>query len=78
MRTPRRPIVIHPSITEDRVVAAAMRRMNSLDNPGFCIFCGAASHDCEPDMEKAKCESCGHNTRYGAEQLVIMNMYHKE
>jgi hypothetical protein len=32
---------IHKSITEDLVVDAVERHMTSLDNPGFCIACGA-------------------------------------
>lgn len=78
MRLPRKPTVLHPSITEDRVLAACMRRMNTLDNPGFCISCGAPQEGCDPDTEKARCETCNKMEVYGSDQLVIMGMYHKK
>lgn len=68
--------LIHKSVTEDRVIAASMRRMNSLDNPGICIACGEEQEGCEPDAERYTCESCGQKMVYGAEQLLIMGMYH--
>lgn len=32
---------LHRSITRARLIDAVRRRGNSLDNPGFCILCGA-------------------------------------
>ena len=62
---------MHPSITAERVVEACERHMTSLDNPGFCVVCGADAEGVEPDARKYKCESCGERGVYGAEELVI-------
>ena len=77
MLNPRRAQAIHKSITEDVVVGAAMRRMNSLDNPGFCLACGNEQDECEPDAARYECEACGERQVYGAEELVIRGYYHK-
>jgi len=64
---------IHPSITAD-VIIDAIERQKNLDNPGFCIACGAERDGCEPDARKYECESCGKRAVYGAEELLIMTM----
>lgn len=62
---------IHPDITEARVVAAVESQMFDLENPGFCISCGAEADDCEPDARRYKCESCGERDVYGAHEILI-------
>ena len=62
---------MHPTITEDRVMEAVEGKMTSLDNPGFCIACGADAEGVEPDARKYKCEACGAMGVYGAEELLI-------
>lgn len=62
---------VHPSITSAVVIEAVERHNTSLDNPGFCIKCGAEREGCEPDMEKRECESCGERAVYGAEELLL-------
>jgi hypothetical protein len=62
---------IHPSITLDRVTEAVEEAQTSLDNPGFCIACGADAEGCEPDMRGGECEGCGKPAVYGAEELLI-------
>ena len=69
-----RKMKIHKSITEDRIVEAVEAQMFGLDNPGFCIECGAEADGCEPDAEKYPCESCGEKKVYGAEQLLFMTV----
>lgn len=52
----------------DDVIAACERD----DNSGFCTACGAQADGVEPDARKYKCESCGANAVYGAEELLLM------
>ena len=62
---------MHKSITPKRIMEACERYQRSLDNPGFCITCGAEAEGVEPDAEKYTCEACGAPGVYGAEQLLI-------
>lgn len=62
---------VHPSVTADRVVAAVERSMTTLDDPGFCIACGAEADGVEPDARRYPCEACGAAAVYGAEELLI-------
>ena len=48
-----------------------MRRMQSLDNPGFCIACGNEAEGCEPDAREYECEACGESQVYGADELLL-------
>jgi Zn finger protein HypA/HybF involved in hydrogenase expression len=63
---------LHASITTDRVIEACERHLTTLDNPGFCLACGAEAEGVEPDAQRYMCESCGECQVYGAEELVIM------
>jgi hypothetical protein len=65
-------ILVHASVTADRVVELCERRMSSLDNPGLCIICGEEADGCEPDARNYECESCGAEQVFGAEELVLM------
>lgn len=64
----------HPSITADRLIDAAQRRLQSLDNPGFCVACGCEQGGCEPDARRYLCETCGQRQVYGADELLIMGV----
>lgn len=59
-------------VTLRRVEAAVKRSMAGLDNPGFCIKCGAEADGCEPDMRNGKCAVCGEFKVFGAEELLMM------
>lgn len=61
----------HPTITRERVEDAVERRMTSLDNPGFCLCCGAEADACEPDAEGYECEACGEPSVYGADEIFM-------
>jgi hypothetical protein len=63
---------IHPSLTIERVTQAVEDEMTSLDNPGFCIACGAEADGCEPDARKCRCEHCGERQVYGAAEVMFM------
>src|SRR3954468_18794616 len=60
---------IHSDLTLDRVTEAVERAHTSLEDPGFCIRCGAEAAGVEPDARKYDCESCGEPGVYGAEEL---------
>ncbi len=62
---------IHETVTLDRVTEAAERAHSSLDNPGFCIQCGADAEGVEPDARRCPCEACGQPGVYGAEELLL-------
>ena len=64
---------IHHSITIDRIISAIESALTSTDNPGFCIKCGDDADGVEPDARRYKCESCGANSVYGAEELLILH-----
>lgn len=64
-------MMMHPSLTLNRIMEACERRMTTLDNPGFCIKCGHEADGCEPDARKYKCESCGAKAVYGSDELLL-------
>lgn len=61
----------HPSITAERVMEAVEREMTTLDNPGFCVACGADADNCEPDARNDTCEECGEDKVFGAAELLL-------
>ena len=63
---------IHPSITLDRVTEVVESGMTSLENPGFCLACGADADGCEPDARGYECDECGAHKVYGAEEVLMM------
>lgn len=63
--------LVHESVTLDRVLEAVERRDASLDNPGFCLRCGADVDGVEPDARQYACEDCGERCVYGAEELLM-------
>ena len=67
---------IHESVTLDRVQEAVRDSLYDTSNPGFCIACGDDVEGVEPDAHQYKCECCDKNTVYGAEELLILEMYH--
>lgn len=63
---------VHASITPDRIMEAVERHNSSLDNPGFCLACGAEAEGVEPDARNYKCESCDASKVFGAEELLFI------
>jgi hypothetical protein len=61
----------HKSITAETVMEAVERSSRSLDNPGFCLACGAEIEGVEPDACGYDCEACGQPQVYGAEGLLL-------
>lgn len=62
----------HKSLTDDVIAEAVERGNTSLDNPGFCLICGAEQDGCEPDARNYECEACGAEAVYGAEELLMV------
>jgi hypothetical protein len=58
-------------ITVERVMEAVERSQTGLDNPGFCLACGAEVDGVEPDARGYECEVCGARKVYGAEELLL-------
>jgi hypothetical protein len=46
----------------------------TLDDPGFCIACGADAGGCEPDARCYECESCGEKQVYGLQELLLSGL----
>jgi hypothetical protein len=61
----------HKSLTDEAITDAVERRMSDLDNPGFCLICGAEADGCEPDAQNYQCESCGAEQVFGADELLL-------
>ena len=52
------------------------RAAQSEYSKGFCLACGKSQGGVEPDARKYKCECCGKEKVYGAEELMLMGLYH--
>jgi hypothetical protein len=52
-------------------IEQVMEAIESGDSMGFCLACGEEAYGVEPDARKYKCESCGQNKVYGAEEILI-------
>lgn len=46
------------------------------NDEGFCLACGETAYSVEPDARKYKCAACGALKVYGAQELLLMNLYH--
>lgn len=62
---------LHHSLTSVVIQDAVDRRFATVDNPGFCIGCGHEHDPVEPDARRYKCDKCGRNQVYGAEEILI-------
>ena len=67
---------VHPSITLARLDDALSRYDTTLDNPGFCLTCGADADNCEPDARRYTCEACENESVYGAQECLLAGFYH--
>jgi hypothetical protein len=52
-------------------MAAVTASRTRLDDPGFCICCGADVLGVEPDARGYECESCSEPGVYGAEERLL-------
>ena len=52
------------------------RIVNGSNTEGYCLACGRSAGGVEPDARKYTCESCGKPNVYGAEELLLLGIYH--
>ena len=64
--------VVHPDVTFSRLEEAILAG----ENTGYCIDCGAETDGVEPDAERYPCHECGATTVYGADQLILLELFH--
>ena len=64
--------IIHPSITQERVIDAVEAQMYGTANPGFCLACGADHDECEPDASGYTCYECDLPAVEGAQNVLMM------
>lgn len=57
------------------VIEAIEERDQCLSHPGFCLACGERAEGVEPDARRYECEICGEEQVYGAEEIVLKNMF---
>jgi len=43
---------------------------------GFCLECGFEQDGCEPDARNYKCEYCGADEVFGAEEILLNYEFH--
>ncbi|HEY6018434.1 MAG TPA: hypothetical protein VIY48_00585 [Candidatus Paceibacterota bacterium] len=60
------------SITFERVAKAC--QFGELDCPGFCLSCGEDIEGVEPDARYYRCEFCGEEMVFGAEECLLMGI----
>jgi predicted RNA-binding Zn-ribbon protein involved in translation (DUF1610 family) len=51
----------------DRIIEA----VEQSEDIGFCTGCGTEHESIEPDARHYKCEKCGQNKVFGAEELLL-------
>ena len=57
---------------QDWIIAA----VENDENAGFCLACGDECEGVEPDARRYECDACGAHKVYGAEELMIMGLFH--
>jgi Zn finger protein HypA/HybF involved in hydrogenase expression len=63
--------------TQYKPALSSLKRIIARDEyDGYCLACGKSQGGCEPDARKYVCESCGAAKVYGAEELLLMGLYH--
>ena len=65
------PLKLPPTLTMEHVYEAHHRRQTSLDDPGFCLSCGAEVSGVEPDACGYTCEACGEENVFGVEEIIL-------
>lgn len=64
-------------VKQYKPAANQLHRIVESDNDeGFCLACGEHQYGIEPDTRKGKCDACGAMKVYGAEELLLMGLFH--
>jgi hypothetical protein len=58
-------------VAEKVTMEQVLEAIESDDNLGFCLACGAEAYGVEPDARRNTCEACGALQVYGAEELLF-------
>lgn len=61
----------HATLDAERIMDAVARQMHAIDDPGFCLACGAENGGVEPDAHRYACEACGALAVIGASDLMM-------
>ena len=56
----------------ETAIALAGECLFGTSNDGVCLSCGSVQGGCEPDARNNKCEDCGKNRVFGAEEAVMV------
>ncbi len=64
-------MIIHRTITFERVRELAA----AADCLGACVGCGMTVDNVEPDTHEQLCEECELHAVYGAEELLLQELY---
>lgn len=65
-------LMLHESITIERVTKTLDEAEEYGDHPGFCTGCGDYNEGVDPDGRECECETCGELLVYGAQELLLM------
>ena len=57
-------------------MTACQETMKDEDDPGVCIACGAETGGVKPDAEAYACNECAKHTIDGAEQVILLGLFH--
>lgn len=70
-----KPYTARNGATQYKPSLAQVERMVE-SQQGWCLACGHKQAGVEPDARGYRCESCGANKVYGAEELALMGLVH--
>lgn len=68
--------VTKAGVTQYKQSIKSLGRASAIGTVGFCLACGEKACGVEPDACKYECPSCGKPKVYGADELMLMGLYH--
>ena len=70
------PAETEPKVHRDVTFSRLEKAILASEEMGFCIACGAERDGVEPDAEKYHCDECRTSSVYGADQLILLELFH--